>query len=216
MKQNKTAVVKVGGSLLALPDLPDRIARLKATIAAETVIFVAGGGAVVDGIRRWDSAHGLDPEFCHELAIDALAFSARLLVNILPGAALCSELPETGPVPDGAVLDVPLILTRFHARGEIPLPAGWHVTSDSIAAWIAIHWPAGELILAKSTEDTGSPPEGGDAGGGVGADGSRADFVDPWLQHLVPQLPLVSWCNLRSNPGNKSVLSVPSQQESSS
>jgi aspartokinase-like uncharacterized kinase len=32
------------------------------------------------------------------------------------------------------------------------LPASWNVTSDSIAAWIALNWQADRLILAKSCD----------------------------------------------------------------
>jgi len=200
MSQNKTVIVKVGGSLLSLSDLPRRLQRLRNTIESENVVFVAGGGELVDVIRRWDDTHGLNPDVSHELAIETLKLSARLLAGILPDAKLCAELPETQPTADSVVLDVPVILAKFHSRGEAPLPAGWHVTSDSIAAWIAVHWPAEELILAKST--------GGPMRDGIAPKTSPDGFVDPWLQTLVPQLPVVSWCNLRGDPDQRFLLQV--------
>ena len=208
MSPMKTVVVKVGGSLLSLRDLPQRMQELRNSIESEKVLFIAGGGPAADVIRSWDATHGLAPEVSHHLAIETLGLTAQLLVNLLPGANLTAELPETGSVLDCAVLDcavldVPVILARLHGRGETPLPAGWDVTSDSIAAWIAIHWPAEELILAKSTEYTRVS-----VSGKVAAETSPHDFVDPWLRNLAPALPVVSWCNLRNSPAERCVLDV--------
>jgi hypothetical protein len=46
-------------------------------------------------------------------------------------------------------------------RSADPLPHGWHVTSDSIAAWVAARLGARRLVLLKSVE--GVPGPSGDA-----------------------------------------------------
>ena len=45
-------VIKLGGSLLMLPDWPTHVAELVRERAAERpVLLVVGGGAIVDGLR---------------------------------------------------------------------------------------------------------------------------------------------------------------------
>lgn len=71
------------------------------------------------------------------------------------------------------------------------LPHDWTITSDSIAAWTSIRWPADELILLKSIP----APLGLSA-----QQASDQQFVDPWFPRLATQIPRVSWCNLRNLP----------------
>ena len=132
-------------------------------------------------------------EYGRHVAVDGVSFSvARGAIVGVVG-------------PNGAGKSTTLrILAGFLAATEgTARVAGHDVTSDSIAAWIAIHWPAEELILAKSTEYTGSLMVDG-----TGPETSPSGFVDSWLQTLVPQLPVVSWCNLRGDPDQRFMLQV--------
>ncbi len=137
-------VVKVGGSLLARPRWAALIAELLAA-APRRCTVVVGGGPVVDGLRAIDAAAPQAAEAMHWRAIEALGITARVVAEAL-------SLPLVdAPQARRGVLDVPVWM-----RGDVTLPAGWQVTSDSIAAVVAGAAAAG-LLLAKSVP----PPVGG-------------------------------------------------------
>ena len=142
-------VVKVGGSLLDLQSWPERLAELIGCLDFEPLapLFVVGGGRVVDGLRELDAARPRPPALMHDLAIDAMSLTARIVADAL-GMPVVSQATATG------VLDA---ATWLRSTGRAArLPAGWHVTSDSIAALVAAETGRG-LLLAKRTP----PPEGG-------------------------------------------------------
>jgi len=136
-------VVKVGGSLLSRPGWPALVGGLLSAQPGRPLCVVVGGGAVVDGLRLFDRAAPADAQLMHTLAIDAMRLTARLV------AARIGLPLSAAPVGSGgcAVLDVPAWLAGEPRAAE--LPVGWEVTSDSIAALVAlVH--GGGLLLAKS------------------------------------------------------------------
>jgi len=136
-------IAKVGGSLLARSDWPADLAALIAALP-RPLLLVVGGGAVVDGLRALDAACPRPPELMHALAIDAMRITARLVADAL-GVTVVTDATGSDAV---AVLDAPSWLDA-HPRWHTELPAGWHVTSDSIAAVVAAALAA-DLVLAKS------------------------------------------------------------------
>lgn len=208
MSEGKTVLIKVGGSLLSLSDLAERLRRLFDATKASTVLIVPGGGEVTDVVRNWDQLHSLATEASHQLAIDSLGLTARLLASVLPEATLTdanllAALPTSSRSRHVAILDVPSILARSDCQEspadcqESPeLPSGWHVTSDSISAWIAIHWQVDELVLAKSTH----------APDVIWTDSAHSErdeadrSVDSAFGKFLPSLPPLFWCDLRGDP----------------
>src|SRR5581483_10984790 len=79
-------VVKIGGSLLDLPDLGPRLKKWLEQSAA-TVLVVPGGGAAADAVRRLDQLHRLGESRAHWLALRAVQLNASLLGDLL-GAPL--------------------------------------------------------------------------------------------------------------------------------
>lgn len=139
-------VVKVGGSLLDRPGWPGEIVALLAGLPPTLV--VVGGGPIVDGLRSLDAACPRPARLVHELSIDAMTLTARLVADAI-------GLPVVAD-GNGGVLDAASWL-RSHPAAAATLPVGWHVTSDSIAAVVAGASGRG-LVLAKSVP----PPVGGD------------------------------------------------------
>ncbi len=164
-------VVKFGGSLLARDDWPELLRSLSQSCGNTPLSIVVGGGATVDSIRRIDDAAGLDAAVSHRLAIDAMRITARLVCETT-GCPLAAD-PPTAASP--CVIDVPAWLDT--AGRFARLPVGWHVTSDSIAAFIAAE-TGSDLLLAKSIP----PPKNPSAG-----------WVDDWFTTAASGVGRIEW-----------------------
>jgi len=141
-------VIKLGGSLLTMPDWPTHVAELVEERAAmRPVLVVVGGGAIVDGLRTIDAAARQDARLIHRLAIELMGTTARLVAEAL-AVPIVMEPARTS----AAVLDAARWLAGDDRLAR--LPVGWDVTSDSIAADVAVVTGA-DLLLAKRVP----PPE---------------------------------------------------------
>ncbi len=152
-------MIKVGGSLLGWPELPGRLAafldnqRDREARLRERAVLVAGGGPFANLIRTMDQTHDLGDQKSHRLAIRSLDVTAELLAALLPGSAVVHRPEDLGTCRNSG--QVPILvpgqfLEEIDDRGPEPLPASWDVTSDSIAARIAVLLGARRLILLKS------------------------------------------------------------------
>jgi 5-(aminomethyl)-3-furanmethanol phosphate kinase len=144
-------VVKVGGSLFDLPELGPRLKRWLDRLSPDRVLLVPGGGKATDVIRELDARHGLGEERSHWLALRALALNAYVLGALLPGSHVVESFSEL----DGslAILDpLPFCLADERYGPSSALKHTWNVTSDSIAARVAVVAGAQRLILLKSVD----------------------------------------------------------------
>ncbi len=181
-------LIKVGGSLLSLPDLAVRMQGLIERLEDEQVALLIGGGEAADAVRQWDRVFPLDPQTSHQLAIDAMGLTASLVTRLITNSVLCrcrADVEAAWSEGRVAVLEPASVVAKFERLGCEPLPAGWHVTSDSIAGWLAAHWPFERLVLAKSVE--------------APSDLSEGNVVDEFFPSLLRRLPGVFWCNLRAD-----------------
>ena len=163
-------VVKVGGGLLAYPDLLDAsLANVVEAARDGRVVIVPGGGPFADAVRSADGQLGLSDDTAHWMAVLAMDQYAHLLVDRCRDLALVSSRDEiVTAVSSGRVA---VIAPYRWLRDVDPLPHSWDVTSDSISAWIASELDASQLVLVK-------PP-------GANVD----DAVDPYfLQTLSPRI----------------------------
>jgi aspartokinase-like uncharacterized kinase len=167
-------VVKIGGSLLGRPDWPHVLVTLLAD--RPSPLIVVGGGPVVDGLRAIDAASSRPTDLMHRLAIDAMTLTARLVAD-----ACGLPLVTTTEATQG-VLDVAAWLEA--SPTGVDLPAGWHVTSDSIAAAVAGQADRG-LLLAKLAR----PPGLADDLQSLAA----AGWVDAWFPLAAASLTAISW-----------------------
>jgi len=182
-----TTVYKLGGSLLSLSHLGPRICRLLDSQQDSRPLLVVGGGEAADLVRRWDREHHLTAESAHWLALAAMTLNEALVQQLLPDSRIVANRHEAHRAWDEGI--VPILSADHFLRDEEatcdhPLPHTWEVTSDSIAAWVAIQWPAARMILLKST----SLPHPG-----AGA------LVDSYFTHLLPKIRDVRWVNLRAD-----------------
>jgi aspartokinase-like uncharacterized kinase len=193
-------VLKLGGSLLDLADLPVRLRAVLTKLDGERPLLTCGGGEAADIVRRWHDAHGLDEERSHWLAMDSIRLNQRLLLTLMPELELVSNRAAAesawhrGRVP---LLDLMAFVGIEESQAQaVPLPHSWEVTSDSLAAWVSIQWPAQRLILLKSVDWSDAATE---------FDALKAKslkLVDEHFTRLSPQLAEVTWVNLRNDAVN--------------
>ena len=171
-------VVKVGGSLFDIRGLGTHLHRWLGTFDAAPYLLIPGGGAAADAIRAFDSRHQLGEEKSHWLALHALTLNAYFLAGLVPGGDVtddwrnCREARSPGHVP---VLNCfPFALADEGQPGC--LPHSWEVTSDSVAARVAVVAGAEALVLLKSV----------DIPDGVGwEEAGKIGWVDPYFARAV-------------------------------
>ena len=191
--RERLRIVKVGGSLLELPDVGDRLRRWLYEQSPATNALLAGGSVLADEVRRWDERFKLGQATSHWLCVDLLDVTAQLLRALLPDAHLCWNYTTLCDAiragSQAAIVFVPagfLRAVEAHLAG-LPLPQSWDVTSDSIAARVAEVTGADELVLLKSSLSK-SFSQRAELGG---------EYVDRHFVHAAQGLSKVRLVNLR-------------------
>jgi aspartokinase-like uncharacterized kinase len=167
-------VIKLGGSLLDWPEFPQRLRQWLAQQPPKPTGFIVGGGVMVDCLRNADRVHHLGEEAAHWLCIKAMSLTAQMVSQLLPELTL---------------LDAEELMTLDQKTSEIPLPASWSITSDSIAARACTLLGADELVLLKSK----SPPKY-DTLEELATD----DYVDTYFPQAARQIAKIRFVNLRA------------------
>jgi 5-(aminomethyl)-3-furanmethanol phosphate kinase len=187
-----STIIKIGGSLFDWPDLGPRLRDWLDANAPPESILVPGGGRFADIVRDFDLDHGLGDEAVHRLALQAMTINAQLLAALIPGSCvidgpdLAELLWEQKRRP---ILDA---LAFCESDDADALPHTWAVTSDSIAARLAVVAGATELVLVKSA----SPPPGDVAAW------AECGYVDAWLPRMLAGTDIrVRAVNLRMGDG---------------
>lgn len=142
------AVVKIGGSLLALGDaLPRTISALELLARTRSIFIVPGSGPFADVVRAVDGRLSLGDDTAHWMAILGMEQYALLLTSRIADAILVHDASEMRRAHEGG--KIPVLAPYRWLRDADPLPHSWDVTSDSIAAWVANAVGASRLILVK-------------------------------------------------------------------
>ncbi len=165
-------VVKLGGGLLAHADhFAAALVEIGAAARQRRLLVVPGGGPFADAVREVDRRFRLSDDAAHWMAVLAMDQYAQLVAARLSGGLLVTEAEEIGAAAHSGF--VPVLAPSRWLREADPLPHGWDVTSDSIAAWVAGAVGARRLVLIK-------PPH---AVGGTLVDGH---FCRALPAHLTP------------------------------
>jgi 5-(aminomethyl)-3-furanmethanol phosphate kinase len=146
-------VVKVGGSLLARPDLPQSLRRwLRNHGEQQQVNLLIGGGTMIEALRELDRIHRCESAAMHWRCVRALRFTTELVAEWLSEAIVISTTEAFAlhrqTWRPGWFLIVPEAF--YHSEGDDELPCDWTTTSDSIAALLAHKLMADRLVLLKS------------------------------------------------------------------
>lgn len=190
MSDTPIHVIKLGGSLLDLPDLGQRWNRFCDKRVTGRPLLVVGGGDAADTVRNFDQRFKLDETEGHWLAVHAMQFNARLVEAVVPNIRLAADMESAqkawnnGHVP---AID-PVAWLRAIEQTGITVPHKWIFTSDSIAALLATQIGAGRLTLLKSTLPTGECDV---------SDASRLGIVDEAFPTASQSVASVELVNLR-------------------
>ncbi|MCA9079510.1 MAG: hypothetical protein KDA58_03080 [Planctomycetaceae bacterium] len=195
-------VFKLGGSLLDLVDLPQRLEVLQAEHREALPVYVVGGGVAADVVRGWDRRFAMSPDVSHRLAVHSMSLTARLVHGLLPKSRLVHSLERLRQVGQVLIASMtlppaPCILDVAHdvlqAEAQHLLPASWDVTSDAIATWIALRLGAEELVFLKSTDRPPGVPDWNEL--------ARKGLIDPHTPQLLASAEglAVRWVNLRTH-----------------
>ena len=179
-------IIKIGGSLLDLPQLPQRLNEVISQSDANSQLLITGGGQCANVVRQWDAIHHIGEQTCHWIAIRAMQFNTHLLATVLPDAAIISSKQQ---LQSGKVhlLDPFAWLEREQQQG-ITIPHLWQFTSDSVAAHLAKQLQSPRLTLCKSTLPKN------DCGLSCAAE---LGIVDKQFPNAAAGLPYVELINLR-------------------
>lgn len=149
----------------------------------EQLILVAGGGGLVDEIRRLDTSHDLPASLCHWAAIRCMDINGEVLASrsqrFVP-VSLANQI-ESAWRED----EIPVLLPHDILKEKNPLPVSWAVTSDSISVWAASYFGLDAAILLKQVKGI---TQDGELRGEIGAAEVRdsdTDVVDPVLPQVI-------------------------------
>lgn len=189
-------VAKVGGSLLDLPDLADRVGNALSSYTDHLILLIVGGGAAVEDLRRRSSSGELAIEAAHWGAIAEMGRNSARLSQRITGAQIVDRLEACSNLSAGLVIVDPM--HDLDADAGRTLPIGWHVTSDSIAAWCALRLGAIRLTMFKSVGAT-RPIDVRDA--------VNSGWLDDYFPTLFAELAArgcaIDWINLRNDPPSR-------------
>ena len=149
----KRRVIKLGGSLLDLPQIADRLNSVLESWPVMANFVVVGGGQAANLIRKWDDEWGLGNQRAHRLAIFAMTWNAKRQF----GKHACFQPVRTVkslPALDqtGVILAEPFLHSLAELPRHVSLAESWNVTSDSIAAVVADALVADQLVMLKSVD----------------------------------------------------------------
>lgn len=140
-------VVKLGGSLLDVMDLPARLQGWMDAQGSATWVLVVGGGAAADVVRAWDRLHDVGPHRGHWLAVRAMHLNAECVAAVMDDAKMVSGPDDI----DAALFNIVEPIAWLSRKDDVP--HRWSFTSDSIAAHVAKELGAARLTLLKSAAE---------------------------------------------------------------
>jgi aspartokinase-like uncharacterized kinase len=145
------AVIKVGGSLAETPKVLESLgAELFRLSKKRLFVVVPGGGKFADAVRDMDAKFAVPAIISHKMAILAMDQYGLLLSQIIPDSSVCDSLKAAREISQCG--RVPIFLpSRFLFRSD-PFEPSWDVTSDSIAAYVAVKLKACKIIFVTDVD----------------------------------------------------------------
>jgi 5-(aminomethyl)-3-furanmethanol phosphate kinase len=144
-------VIKVGGSLSETPRALKALGAGLCCLARQyRIMVVPGGGKFADAVRDLDAKFTLSAALAHRMAILAMDEYGLLLSQVIPECSICDLLGDAQQVSDQR--KVPVFLPSKLLFQENPFEPSWDITSDSIAAYIAVKSRSAKAIFVTDVD----------------------------------------------------------------
>src|SRR5947209_2263707 len=152
MLSRGSIIVKLGGSLARERQFARWIEALRRCKSG--VIVVPGGGPFADCVRDAQGTMRFSDAAGHRMALLAMEQYAIACASAFPDVLLMSEEAQMRLIGEGRT---GVWLPSRMALGADDLPQNWQVTSDSLAAWLALRLDARALVVVKSVDVHADP-----------------------------------------------------------
>lgn len=144
--------IKVGGSLIKYPAKLRKLCNTLSEVAKNhQIVVVPGGGVFVNTVRKAHALFNLTEYDSHFMAILGMEQYGYLLHDLSRETSVVEQdLTEAVNLARNHVL--PIFLPYKYLLNDKTLDHSWRVTSDTIAAHLAIRARSKRLILAKNVD----------------------------------------------------------------
>jgi dihydroneopterin aldolase len=145
-------IIKLGGSHAFSPTLRDWLDVIARS--AGHVVLVPGGGPFADAVRAAQPRMNFDDRAAHRMALLAMEQYGHALASL--DDRLVPAADEDAIRHALAAHRVPVWMPDRMASEAPDIATTWDVTSDSLAAWLAVRLGAARLVLVKQVAVDGS------------------------------------------------------------
>lgn len=154
------AVLKIGGSLSRGDGLELLCREIRRLGERYRILVVPGGGEFADQVRSAYARFKLSETAAHCMALSSMDQYGYLLNHLIAGSYLTADLPSACRATEAGKVSILLPSTAILQYSG--LPHSWHVTSDTISAWVTHRAHCRRLILLKDVDGLlGSAPAKG-------------------------------------------------------
>ena len=146
----KPVVIKIGGSMIRLPQQLRKLCQEIGTFPRKVpLLIIPGGSDFADLVRKIDDEWKLSNSGAHWMAIYGMHQYGLLLSELIPNCHIIdSEILSINDIGFAPSIILPI---RFLQKNDV-LAHDWRITSDSIALLIAHHLNAEKLVLVKDVD----------------------------------------------------------------
>jgi aspartokinase-like uncharacterized kinase len=138
-------IVKLGGSLARERQFARWVEAVRHSKSG--AIIVPGGGPFADCVRDAQRSMRFSDAAAHRMALLAMEQFAIACAASFPEALLIGEEAQLRLIGEARTA---FWLPSRMALGADDLPENWQVTSDTLAAWLALRLAASALVIVKS------------------------------------------------------------------
>jgi aspartokinase-like uncharacterized kinase len=145
-------ILKLGGSLARDRQFARWIEAIRNCKSGS--IIVPGGGPFADCVRDAQTYMRFSDAAAHHMALLAMEQYAIACASFSPDVLLLSEEAQLRLIGEARIA---FWLPSRMVLGADDLPENWQVTSDSLAAWLALRLDASALVVVKSVDAKTDP-----------------------------------------------------------
>jgi dihydroneopterin aldolase len=145
-------IIKLGGSLARERQFARWLEAIRNCKSG--AIIVPGGGPFADCVREAQGYMRFSDAAAHRMALIAIEQYAIACASSFPDVLLLREEAQLRLIGDGRIA---FWLPGGMALGADDLPENWQVTSDSLAAWLALRLDAPAFVIIKSVNAKTDP-----------------------------------------------------------